>query len=157
LGDAPQPGGGFISALKAPISAGVSGVQRLLAIGAVFGLLFLMYAGNVVTYFNYKAQIAQTRALIEQRTASLGELQLEIERWKDPNYLRAQARERLGWVIPGEIGFRVVGPDGQPLGGGAVVNRTGALPSDEHPEQWFERLLGSVLTADDMAPLNEGP
>ena len=36
----------------------------------------------------------------------------------DPDYVRTQARERLGWVVPGETGYRVVGADGKPLGGG---------------------------------------
>jgi cell division protein FtsB len=146
-----------MAALKAPISAGISGLQRLLAIGVVVGILFLMFASNVATYFQYRSQIAEARALIEERTASIDQLSQEIERWKDPAYVREQARERLGWVIPGEIGFRVVGPDGQPLGGGAAVIRSGALPADEHPEQWYERLWGSILAADDLAPVTPDP
>ena len=35
--------------------------------------------------------------------------------------MKTQARERLGWVVPGEIGYKVVGADGKPLGGGAKI------------------------------------
>ncbi|MDO4784930.1 MAG: septum formation initiator family protein [Propionibacteriaceae bacterium] len=111
----------------------------------VIAALALMYASSLRVYFNHRLQLAETRAEIAQREANIEKLQDEIRRWEDPEYVKAQARSRLGWVVPGEVGYRVIGPDGKPLGGGIELNQTADPLAGK---TWWQRLWGSVEVAD---------
>jgi len=42
----------------------------------------------------------------------------------------------------------VVGADGKPIGGGVVIESEQALPAGEHDPVWWDRMWGSVRTAD---------
>jgi hypothetical protein len=41
----------------------------------------------------------------------VSDLSDDLARWDDPAYVVAQARERLGYVFPGETPYRVVDPE----------------------------------------------
>ena len=43
-----------------------------------------------------------------QKQADLTELEKQRARWDDPAYVRAQARDRLYYVMPGEISYLVI-------------------------------------------------
>ncbi|MCA0251520.1 MAG: septum formation initiator family protein [Actinobacteria bacterium] len=121
---------------------------RALILVAVFVVLGLSYASSLRIYLDQQHQLALADQQITERTAQIAELQDELDRWSDPNFVRAQARDRLGWVLPGEIGYRVVGQDGQPIGGGVTLEAEQQLPAGEHEPMWWDRLWGSVRTAD---------
>lgn len=55
-----------------------------------------------------RAEIAEVRSDIDETNASIAELQREVGSWSDPSYVRAQARERLFYVMPGEQAFTVI-------------------------------------------------
>lgn len=122
---------------------------RAIALGVVFLLLTISYASSLRVFFDQKREIAATEAEISQRQDHIEDLQSELERWKDPAYVRAQARERLGWVVPGEVGYRVVGPDGKPIVPGAEVE---AKQGSDAKDTWWQKLEGSVRAADGPAP-----
>lgn len=153
----PQQPAGFSSpGAPAPrLARSIGLTRRALAVFVVAMVLVLSYASSLRVYMRQSDQEAQARQQMAQRDAAIATLQDEVERWKDPNYVRAQARDRLGWVMPGEVGFRVIGPDGKPLGGGTTIQGTSALPAGEHETTWYERLDGSVAAAD--APIPVGP
>lgn len=148
------------SANPAPVSPVVRGVsalgsgmvKRLFAVVVVIAMLAIPYASSLRVYLRQQAEIATAREQIAQREREIGTLQDEVERWRDPNYVKAQARNRLGWVVPGETGYRVIGADGKPLGGGAQIDNEGELPDGEHPTVWWDRAVGSVKAADQPAP-----
>ncbi|HYI56182.1 MAG TPA: septum formation initiator family protein [Microlunatus sp.] len=124
---------------------------RALALAVVILMLTISYANSLRIYFAQSHEVAATKAEIADREARIADLQTELNRWNDPAFVELQARTRLGWVMPGEIGFTVVDADGQPLGGGSQLN-TGEKPaSDRAPESWYTRLWGSVETADKPA------
>jgi len=122
----------------------------------VFLILIISYATSLRIYFTQARDIAEVRATITARQQRIAELQGELAQWNDVDYVMTQARDRLGWVVPGEIGFRVVGPDGKPLGGGAEIG-TGPRPGDNAPDAWWSRLWGSVEAADRPAPIRPNP
>lgn len=128
---------------------------RAIALAVVLLILTISYATSLRIYFAQSADIAATRAEIGQRQGRIVELQSDLDRWQDPEYVRTQARLRLGWVIPGEVGYRVVGENGQPLGGGAEINS--ANPPEAPPTAWWDTLWGSVEAADKPAPARPRP
>ena len=125
---------------------------RAVALAVVILMLTISYANSLRIYFAQSHEVAATQAEIADRQDKIAALQTELNRWDDPNFVKLQARTRLGWVMPGEIGFTVVDADGKPLGGGSELT-TGKKPaSDKVPESWYTRLWGSVEAADKPAP-----
>ena len=122
--------------------------RRALAVLSVLVVLALSYANSLRIYLDQQHDLGQAQQQIAERTERISQLEDELSRWNDPAYVKAQARDRLGWLLPGETGFRVIGPDGKPLGTGVVLNSQSELPPGEHSEMWFDRLWGSVQTAD---------
>ncbi len=124
---------------------------RAIALAVVLLILTISYASSLRIYFAQAEKISATRVDISARQEKIADLKAELGLWNDPAFVRQQARERLGWVIPGEIGFRAIGPDGKPLGGGAEIGKP-ANTVDKRPTAWWQRLKGSVQTADKPAP-----
>jgi cell division protein FtsB len=129
---------------------------RAVALAVVFLILTISYATSLRIYFQQARQIASARTEITTRQQRISELQGELARWNDVEYVKTQARDRLGWVVPGETGFRVIGPDGRPLGGGAEIG-SGTLPQEASTDAWWSRLWGSVEAADNPAPVRKDP
>lgn len=124
---------------------------RAIALVVVLLILTISYASSLRIYFAQAHEIAATTAEISERQREIADLQSELARWDDPAYVKTQARERLGWVVPGETGFKVVGADGKPLGGGAEIEAETA-PQTAPADAWWDKMWGSVEAADKPAP-----
>jgi cell division protein FtsB len=125
---------------------------RAIALAVVLLILTISYASSLRIYFAQAHDIAATRTEISERQQRIVSLQAELAKWQDEDYVRTQARERLGWVVPGEIGYKVVDADGKPLGGGSEISAdtTGSVKPPE--DAWWAKLWGSVAAADQPAP-----
>ncbi|MBK8458990.1 MAG: septum formation initiator family protein [Micropruina sp.] len=132
----------------ASLPPGLGLTPRALAVITVLVLLALSYANSLRIYLNQEDALATARVQIQERSERVAALEDELQRWNDPAFVKAQARDRLGWVLPGETGYRVIGPDGKPMGGGVVIVAEQQLPAGEHEPMWWDRLWGSVQTAD---------
>jgi cell division protein FtsB len=119
--------------------------RRALVLVAVLAVLGLSYARSFTVYLSQERQIREIEAANEARQAAIAALEDEVARWSDPDYVRAQARERLGWVVPGEIGYRVIGADGKLIG---ATEDPIAAPSSEDPGTWYEQVWSSLKSAD---------
>lgn len=119
---------------------------RAIALAVVLLILTISYASSLRIYLEQRQEIAATKAKITEREAAIGGLQRDLERWQDDAYVEARARERLGWVLPGEVGYRVV--EGDP-----TDDTSGAPPPQEDRTPWWERLLGSLKQADQPPPV----
>lgn len=136
---------------------GITLTRRAIAVLVVLFILLFSYLNSLRVYLRQQQQISQTQVEIRERQDEIARLEDEKKRWQDPNYVKAQARSRLGWVVPGEVGYKVIGPDGKPLGGGAELDTEKKLPTDEHATTWWERLLGSIKAADEPTPAEQQP
>jgi hypothetical protein len=123
-------------------------------LAVVLLILAISYGTSLRIYFSQAHEIAATKAEIAERQQRIFQLQGELERWDDDAYVRAQARERLGWVVPGETGYTVVDSDGKPLGGGAEIKAETA-PNEPAQNSWWSKLWGSVEAADRPAPVKD--
>jgi len=124
---------------------------RAIAFVVVLLVLVISYASSLRIYFAQAHEISATKAEIAERQRSIDDLQVELGRWGDPDYVRTQTRQQLGWVMPGETGYQVVGADGEPLGGGAAIEAESGT-TDVPQDVWWAKLWGSVETADKPAP-----
>ena len=125
---------------------------RAIALSVVLLILTISYVTSLRIYFAQAHEISASKAEIAERQQRILQLQGELARWDDEAYVRSQARERLGWVVPGETGFTVVDADGRPLGGGAQIKAESA-PHEPVQDSWWSKLWGSVEAADRPAPV----
>lgn len=143
-------------AAEARRGRGLAITRRAVAVVVVLFVLLFSYLNSLRVYFRQQQQIAATQVEIHERQRAIEQLEDEKARWQDPDYVKAQARSRLGWVMPGEIGYKVIGADGKPLGSGSELDNETDLPADEH-RVWWERMIGSIRTADDPIPTEQTP
>ena len=122
---------------------------RLLILGVVMAALAVTLAQSLRVYFAQAKEKAQLQQQIDQTKQEIAPLDDQLARWKDPAFVKAEARMRLGWVVPGETGYRVIGADGKPIGGDSTV----LSPSKPSTGMWWQQMWGSVGVAD--APAEE--
>ncbi len=138
------------------VSAAGSGTKfttRALILLGVAVMLIASYTTSVHAWWQQRSEIAALEAQNRQSEAEITELEDQQRRWSDPAYVRQQARERFGWVMPGEVGYRVIGVDGELQGQASTLEEPEVAPR----KPWLERLWGSVEqagadTADSDAP-----
>lgn len=117
--------------------------RRAVILGAVMCVLTLTVAGPVRTFFAQHAEMKQQSQLeitLHRQIADLGQQKVNLD---DPAHIRAQARQRLGFVMPGEIPYQVQLPataevPGEP-GAEAVAGPTG--------DPWYTALWHTVADA----------
>ncbi|WP_460741178.1 FtsB family cell division protein [Mariniluteicoccus endophyticus] len=129
---------------------GIGVTRRAMILLAVVAFLVISYAGSLRIYLDTERQNAENTQKIQQSQAHIDELNAQLARWDDPDFVKAQARERLGWVMPGEVGYRVIGPDGQPIG--TRMEPSTAPSAPQPPRTWWQRMWGAVKTADQPVP-----
>ena len=76
----------------------------------VLGVLTL--APRVQEWFILRQQVAQAQADVSQARTDVTNMQTEVKRWEDPVYIRSQARNRLYYVMPGEVSYLVMDANG---------------------------------------------
>ncbi len=126
----------------------VTATWRLVVLLVVFAAIAMVLAHSLRVYFTQAEEIAVVKAQIAAEQDRIADLNDKLERWNDPAYVRSVARSRLGWVLPGEVGYRVLDAEGKPLDGAAIQ-----LEESAPPQLWWEKMWGSVQVAD--APAEE--
>lgn len=118
----------------------ITGRALILALVAV--TLFLSLAVPVRQWFAQRAEIAQLRADVEAARDRVADLQLEKLRWDDPAFVAAEARRRLHFVLPGEVGYVALGTE-------KTEEEIAAEAAGEQP--WYSTLWGAVRAADEAS------
>lgn len=112
----------------------------------VVAVLMMSYASSLRAYLQQREQIGDLKSEIVAREQSISSLEREKRRWDDPAYLRQQARERFGYVMPGERSFVVVDENGDPVSGGGTLNDLEDVVRVE-PTPWWDNAWASVRLA----------
>lgn len=81
--------------------------RRAAILAAVVCVLTLTIAGPVRTYFAQRTEMSQLVASESALREQISELEQQKEKLADPAFIAAQARERLGFVMPGDIPYQV--------------------------------------------------
>jgi hypothetical protein len=104
----------------------------------------LLIALSVPTraWFAQRAQIAGLRADVESAEQRVADLQVQQQRWSDPAFVAAEARRRLHFVLPGEVGYVT-------LGSAAAAQQVDG--STGSGDSWYSSLWGALQEADDHA------
>lgn len=85
----------------------LTGRAALLAL--VVCALVVALAYPMRQYVAQRSDIADQRKAAQRAKERVEHLRQEKARWQDPDFVRAQAREHLHYVMPGETGYSVAG------------------------------------------------
>ncbi|MBT2584589.1 septum formation initiator family protein [Arthrobacter sp. ISL-95] len=115
---------------------------RMLALAVVMIAITILLAPTVKIFLEKRAEISALEAEIASRKAEQTELNKQLSRWQDPNYVKQQARDRINMVMPGETGYWVFGGE---EAAGTPGGRTGS-GSSANPENlpWVDALWESI-------------
>ena len=120
-----------------------SAARRAAILAAVICVLTLTIAGPVRTYFAQRTEMKQLQATEEQLRTQIADLEEQKVKLGDPVFIAAQARERLGFVMPGDIPYQVQLP-----AGAAVPGTPGSEPAKASPDQpWYTSLWHTIADA----------
>ena len=116
-----------------------------------------LVAQDVQTFLNQRRVIAEMEQSIELARQSVEDMEAERDRWQDPVYIRSQARDRLYYVLPGEVSYLVMNAEGMDfsdtsgtLGEILAQRRSADVISQEvlaAKDNWVDSLLESFLRA----------
>ena len=121
---------------------------------AFFVSLFIVALGAiqlVSTFHTYALNLAELNGLKKQEASLIAqkqELENDIARWDDKAYVTAQARDRLGFVFPGEQAIRVQHPEAVT---GESTTDTGGGSQDKSQKTslpWYKEMAYSFKQAD---------
>lgn len=115
---------------------------RFVAISVVIFIIALTIAPPAQRYFTQRAQINAVEAEIEMRQQRLEQAEIELQKWRDPNYVKSQARERLHFVLPGERQYIVVGVETEESS--AEKKRTPIATKQFGSAPWYTKLISSI-------------
>lgn len=91
----------------------IGGVElsvRILFIVVIAILLVSLVLPTVFQWVRQEQDRRKIMAQLDEAKAQQAQVQQQIELWNNPDYIAAQARERLGYVMPGETQYSVVDP-----------------------------------------------
>jgi hypothetical protein len=109
-------------------------------------VLGVSYASSARAWLQQRSDINTLTAQIAASKAQIGSLEQDKQRWHDPAYIRTQARERFGWLMPGEIGYRVIDTHGNILPSGSSLSEPAASAAHGKGE-WWQQAWDSVVAA----------
>jgi len=125
-----------MSARRAPVTG------RAVILVCVLALLAITLAIPVREWLSQRSQIDRLQAEVTSTEDRVADLSARVADWQDPAYVTAQARSRLHFVFPGEVGYVVLGADDRPIDPAEVA-------SSADSGTWFDRGWSRLRTIDE--------
>ena len=119
---------------------------RAVVLVLVVLVLLVSYASSAKAYLQQRSELGALQERIDVARGELVGLERERQRWHDEAYVAQQARERFGFVMPGEVAYQVIDRDGQPLEHSSRLSEPG-MTAEEADPTWFQNLWESTRVA----------
>jgi cell division protein FtsB len=123
--------------------------RRAAILAAVVCVLTLTIAGPVRTYFAQRTEMTQLAAEEAEKRSQIKQLEEMKIKLSDPAYIESQARERLGFVMPGETPYQVQLPPGA---GGPAGQPGASSPSTASSDPWYTSLWHTIADSPHNIP-----
>jgi cell division protein FtsB len=147
-------------------------LQRMLRLNSVSVSVILvivlgtyLISPDVQSYLNQRREIVEMEQSIQLAKDAVVDMQAERDRWQDPVYIRSQARDRLYYVLPGEVSYLVMDSEG--LDFSDTSNTVGALLAQQRnadeislevsaaKANWVDSLMETLLRSAMETPVEE--
>ena len=114
---------------------------RAVGLALIALILVLFLAQPAQRYFAQRAQINALRQQVSASEERVAKAKAELERWNDVAYVKAQARARLHFVMPGETQYIVIDPSDKSQ---IDIKYSGDVPLDV---AWYQRVISTIQLA----------
>ncbi|MFF1878615.1 septum formation initiator family protein [Leifsonia sp. NPDC058230] len=114
----------------------------------VMGLLILavvILAPSLSSLIQQRQQIGDQQKAVDELSAQVTDLKEQRTRWNDPSYIRSQARDRLYYVMPGEVSYLVI--DDRPPAAKTTATTPVSSKLQKTQTDWIGTLFGSFMGA----------
>jgi len=109
----------------------------------VIVMFVVIIAPGLRVYVEQRQQLAALQADVDAKNSQNDQLGAEIARWSDPAYIKAEARDRLYYVMPGETSFLVI--DDVPPATGDTSSVSDTISTTQ--VDWLSSLFASGMSA----------
>lgn len=120
----------------------------------VLAMAFVLLAPTLRLYLRQQAMESAVNEQVAAAEARNAALNREIARWSDPAFVETQARERLGFIMPGQQNYLVIDPE-------VVVGEDAQAQYEELHAQpslptgpWYFQIWDSIQVAGSTAAVN---
>jgi cell division protein FtsB len=148
------PGPGRAAAARSGWLSGIRFSGFSLIMMGVLVLAVIVLAPTIAAFAQQRQQIAELRAAVSAQEEEVQRLRDERERWNDETFIVTQARERLYYLMPGEVSYLVI--DDRTAAAKADATTEVSAEVTESKGDWMRTLLDSVMTAG-LAPAATAP
>ncbi|CAB4748091.1 unannotated protein [freshwater metagenome] len=116
------------------------GNSRALTLATILFIMALTIAPPIKHYFTQRAQISALKSQVASNNAALQQARKDLSMWRDPEFIKSQARERLHFVLPGERQYIVTDSNGQ------YTEESGTTVANKIPDgqPWYSRMIASI-------------
>lgn len=137
LANGETPSGGWLRGIR------FSGFSLIMMVIIVLAVVIL--APSLRVLVEQRQEIATLSAAVEAQRTQLDSLRDQRERWNDKTYVITQARERLFYVMPGEVSFLVLNDLAAPVEEQAAASISTEIQNSQL--DWLQSMFASVMTA----------
>jgi len=132
-----------VMALRRPQLTG-----RRVIITAMVLFMAVLLASPLQSYLSRRSSVADSQRQQQQLQQHVKQLQQETAQWQDPAYVARQARDRLGYILPGDTLYTVLNADGTPKPESAPAGSgSDGVAKSGHTPSWNANLWSSVEVA----------
>jgi cell division protein FtsB len=124
-------------------------IRPVTMVSGVLAVVALLLAPYIRPWVAQRSQLAEGRREVAALQQQVNDLTAETRRWQDPAYVRAQARERLDFVMPGETSYVVLDDTAEPSEPPDPRSVAAALPAGSDSRVWYSKVWDSITIAGD--------
>jgi cell division protein FtsB len=126
---------------------------RAMTLVVIVLIITFVLAVPIRQLIEQQSRINTLRAQEAANQILIRELNADIQRWQDPAYVKAQAKSRLHYVMPYEVGYIVLEADEAEQ---VSLQPLTSQPTSTNRPPWYKTLWQSIEQAGDTAaPLQE--
>jgi len=122
---------------------------RAVILASALALVVFTLAVPARELISQRQQIAALQSANDAQSGRVEALQVQQQRLQDPAYITSLIRERLHYVMPGEVGYVVLDPSEAPA--------PTAKKAVAAPVAWYSSVWSSVRTTDDAGGAAQQP
>lgn len=126
---------------------------RLVVVLVVAAILSVMLVPSLFQWWQQERELVQIKSQVAEQQKKNADMQRQLDLWNDPDYISTQARERLGYVRPGETQYTVVDPGPQYQDSAMAAAATPTGPA----RPWVQQVAILVGKADQPPTSNPIP
>lgn len=143
--------------VETPVAGWLRGIRFSgfsLMMMAILVMAVVVLAPSLRTYAEQRQEINRLSASVDDQRTEVDDLEIERDRWDDRTFVTTQARERLSYVLPGDISFLVI--NDLPVAVGEADAPPVSAKIQDTDIDWLDSMFASVMTAG-LAPEAAAP